>query len=51
MRLLLDRNADVMAKDNDGWKALQSAARNGHEGVVRLLLDQNADISAEGPTG
>jgi ankyrin repeat protein len=38
VRLLLEKGADVTAKDNIGWTALHRAARNGHEEVVKLLL-------------
>jgi hypothetical protein len=35
---LLEKGADVAAKDLRGWTALHWAARNGHEVVVKLLL-------------
>ena len=41
VRLLLDRGADVHAKNDD---ALQWAAYNDHLEVVRLLLDRGADV-------
>jgi ankyrin repeat protein len=44
-RLLLEHKAEVDAKDNDGETALQLAAENGHEVVVRLLVEKGADIN------
>ncbi|KAA0163168.1 hypothetical protein FNF28_04395 [Cafeteria roenbergensis] len=43
MRVLLDRGADLEAKDNNGWTALIWAARNCHVEAVALLLDRGAD--------
>ena len=37
VRLLLDKGADVEAKDSDGCTALYEAARAGRDAVVRLL--------------
>ncbi|RYP73942.1 hypothetical protein DL769_004113 [Monosporascus sp. CRB-8-3] len=50
-RLLLDKGADITAKDNDGWTPLHYAARYGHEAVTRLLLDKGADITAKDNNG
>ena len=38
VRLLLERKADVDARDENGWVALHGAAWNGHEVVVGLLM-------------
>ena len=43
VRLLLDRGADIHAKDDE---ALRWSAFYGHVEVVRLLLDRGADIHA-----
>lgn len=52
MRLLLNRGANVDAKDNDsGRTPLSYAAANGREAVVRLLLDRGADIEAKANSG
>ncbi len=37
MRLLLEKRADVEERDDDGRTALDWAAADGHEAVVRLL--------------
>jgi ankyrin repeat protein len=42
VRLLLERGADVEAKDNNGKNSLQEAARYGHDEVVKLLLEHGA---------
>ena len=45
-RLLLDRGADVNAKDMRGTPLHYAAAR-GHEDVVALLIAKGADVNAE----
>jgi ankyrin repeat domain-containing protein 50 len=37
VQMLLDKDADVEAKDEDGWTPLLYAAEIGHEAVVKLL--------------
>jgi hypothetical protein len=51
VRLLLDRGADVNAKDNDGWTLLRWAAVEENEALVRLLLDRGADVNAKDKYG
>jgi hypothetical protein len=46
VRLLLDRGADVDAKDEYGWTALRKVAVRGREAVVQQLLDRGADVNA-----
>lgn len=50
-RLLLDRGANVNAKDGDGWTALIKAAQAGHIEMVQLLMDHGADMTAADSTG
>jgi len=47
LQLLLDRGAEVDAKDGGGWTPLSWAAMGGHEAVVRLLLDRGAEVDVE----
>ncbi len=47
VRQLLDKGADVNAKDKDGYTALMEASGGGHVDVVNLLLAKGADINAK----
>ena len=47
-RLLVEKGADIEAKDNYRWTALQGAAEKGNEVVARLLVEKGADIENEG---
>ena len=47
-RLLLDRGAQVDARDEGGSTPLLYAARNGKTDVSRLLLDRGAQVDARG---
>jgi ankyrin repeat protein len=44
IRLLLDRGADIEAKNSNGCTALHLSAVKGHQTIVQLLLDKEADI-------
>jgi ankyrin repeat protein len=44
VRLLLDKGADVNAKDHDGWTPLIKAASGGLTDLARLLLERGADM-------
>jgi ankyrin repeat domain-containing protein 50 len=44
---LLEKGADVEAKDEDGWTALIKAAEGGYEAVVRLLLEKGVGVEAK----
>ena len=42
MRLLLERGADVEVKNHNGMTALEVAAENGRNEVVKLLREHGA---------
>ena len=44
--LLLERNADVNARDENGWTPLHNAAARGCEKVARMLLEHGAEVNA-----
>jgi ankyrin repeat protein len=48
---LLNRDADVNARDWRGQMPLHNAAARGHLWVVEALLNQNADVNARGRRG
>jgi ankyrin repeat protein len=45
-RLLIDKGAQIEAKDSDGWTSLHITANNGHIKTARLLCDRVADVEA-----
>ena len=47
MKLLINKGADVNAKaaSNSGRTALQAAAGNGHEAIVKQLINKGADVN------
>jgi hypothetical protein len=45
-RLLIDKGAQLEAKDSGGWTPLHYAAFRGHVEIVRLLCDRGADVEA-----
>ncbi len=50
-RLLLERGADVNAKDHDGWTPLIKAAQAGHAEMVQLLMEHGADMTVADSNG
>lgn len=42
VKALIDRGADVNAKDGTGWTPLHAAAYGGHPEIIRLLLERGA---------
>jgi ankyrin repeat protein len=51
VKLLLEKGADLEAKDEFGRTPLSWAAEEGHEGVVKLLLEKGADLEAKDEFG
>ena len=47
VKLLLEKGADVNAKNNDGYTALMAASLEGHPEVMKLLLEEGADVNAK----
>lgn len=47
MKLLIDHNADIEAKDKGQRISLCYACRNGHQATANLLLDSGAEIEAK----
>ena len=45
-QLLLERNADIEARDKDNRTPLHDAAHGNSTEVAKLLLERNADIKA-----
>ena len=46
VRKLLQRGANIQARDVDGWTALMLAAMEGHAAVARILVEEGADPQA-----
>ena len=51
VRLLLEKRANVKARDKYGWTVLSMAAQGGHEAIAQLLLEKGADINAVDRSG
>ncbi|RSL89352.1 hypothetical protein BHE90_001645 [Fusarium euwallaceae] len=46
IRELLERGADINARDEGGYTALTWAAMNGHTSTMRLLIENGADVNS-----
>jgi hypothetical protein len=51
VRKLLDKGADVNARDKYGWTPLHEAASYGHLDIVKLLVERGADVNARDKDG
>ncbi|KAL9118809.1 MAG: hypothetical protein Q9187_004635 [Circinaria calcarea] len=51
VKLLLERGADIKAKDAEEWTVLHFAARRDDDALVQLLLDNGADVEARNKKG
>lgn len=51
LQLVLDKGADIEAKDEEGNTPLLCAALNGHELVVQILLEKGADHGVKNNLG
>ena len=49
--MLLEKGADVNAKDNDGWTALMEASEYGKTEIVAILVEMGADVYEENNDG
>ncbi|KAH8598551.1 hypothetical protein B0O99DRAFT_457043, partial [Bisporella sp. PMI_857] len=51
VKLLLEQEAEIEAKDNDGQTPLSLAAKFGNKATVKLLLEQSAEIETKDNNG
>jgi cytohesin len=51
VKLLIDKGADINARNNGDWTALMLAAQTGALDTVRLLLEKGADANAANEDG
>src|SRR5437868_11256168 len=47
IKLLLDHNADINARDNRGWTPLYMAVIFGHMNSIKTLLDNGANLKVK----
>jgi len=50
-RLLIDKGADVNAKDVHDLTSLMRASQDGHKGAATLLIEKGADVNAKDQNG
>ena len=46
VEMLMEKGADVNARNNDGWTALMMASNDGQTETVALLVEKGADVNA-----
>lgn len=51
VRMLVESDAPVNAKQHGGWTALHAAADNGDEEMIKILLQHGADLLAQNDDG
>ena len=51
VKMLLEKGADVNAKNTKGWTALMIASLRGQTEVVKNLLEKGADVNAKDEDG
>lgn len=51
VKLLIEKGADVNAKDRDGWTALLWAIHYEYPEIIKLLVENGADINVKTPDG
>ena len=51
VKMLLEKNAGINAKEKGIWTALMLASQNGFADVVRLLIERGADVNARTALG
>ena len=47
VKLLIDKNVDLEAKNVNKWRPIHLACHNGSVEIVKLLIDKNVDLEAE----
>ena len=50
-KCLIEKGAEVNAKDNDGWTPLIMAARSGHIETAKFFVDNGAEVNAKDNDG
>lgn len=51
VKLLIEKGADVNAKDKDGYTALMRAIKKGYLEIARALINNNADVNVKSNDG
>lgn len=51
LAMLIDRGADINARQHGGWTPLHSSAQSGDAETVKLLLSRGAEVDAQAENG